>query len=107
MVDPMTSPTPAREPSAEALVDDLFTNGNGDKADRLVLWRDTVPEIRYGASCTLGGWSRGPVLDRVEAALRQSRADAYERAAQLVDADPEQPRLVAAAIRAMAAEERA
>ena len=42
---------------AESIVDDLMTNGNGDKADRLVL---ELPDGRDG-----GGWSRSAAIDRV------------------------------------------
>lgn len=45
----------------ERFVAGLFTNGNGDTADRLVLTSDGPPKR------DLGGWGRKPVEDRVRA----------------------------------------
>lgn len=42
---------------ATAICDRLFTNGAGEKADRLVL---ELPGKRDG-----GGWSRGPAWDQI------------------------------------------
>ena len=52
---------------AEQIADDLFTNGDGKRADRLVLTADGPPRR------DLGGWSRRAVMDRV-AAIPQARA---------------------------------
>jgi hypothetical protein len=48
---------------ADQFTAEMFTNGFGDKAARLVL----VPE---GSMRDLGGWGRGPFRDRVLALLR-------------------------------------
>jgi len=45
----------------EKFVTGLFTNGNGDTADRLVLTSDGPPKR------DLGGWGRKSVEDRVRA----------------------------------------
>jgi len=50
----------ARE-RATLVVEELFTNGFGDKAQRLVL---EMEDGRDG-----GGLSRAPIIDRIEAAL--------------------------------------
>ncbi len=42
---------------AQRIADDLFTNGNGDVAIRLMLERE---DGRY-----LGGWSKKPLVDRI------------------------------------------
>jgi hypothetical protein len=55
---------------AEQIADDLFTNGEGKPADRLVL---TVNGRR-----DLGGWSRGAVIDRVVAILKRARSTTQE-----------------------------
>lgn len=47
----------------QTLVDALFTNGSGEKADRLVLTVDSTPKR------DLGGWCRGAVVDRLREAL--------------------------------------
>jgi hypothetical protein len=44
---------------ATLIVDDLFQNGTGDKAERLVLTINGPPKR------DLGGWSRGPMIDRI------------------------------------------
>jgi hypothetical protein len=48
----------------EQIVDGLFTNGFGEKADRLVLTQDG-----RGSLANLGGWSREAVSQRIIAAL--------------------------------------
>lgn len=53
---------------AETIADDLFINGAGDEADRLVLTIDKPTERN------LGGWSRRAVTERVIKALREYRA---------------------------------
>lgn len=66
----------AREPSAEAkIVTDLFTNGLGHEAERLVL---------FANGKDIGGWGRGPVRDKIQSALRTARLSAYERAARAI-----------------------
>ena len=49
---------------AAAIARDLFTNGNGDRADRLVLSR--YPSL----GSNLGGWSQAAVRSRVEDKVR-------------------------------------
>jgi hypothetical protein len=46
---------------ATAIVDDLFTNGAGEAADRLVM----IQELEGGRRRDLGGWSKVAVQDRV------------------------------------------
>jgi len=50
---------------AEQIADDLFRNGSGQKAERLVL---ELSDGRNG-----GGWCRRAVVDRVNAKLRATR----------------------------------
>lgn len=50
---------------AEAIVSDLFTNGNNQRARRVVLTGDT-PETR-----DLGGWTAAGAADRVERLLNR------------------------------------
>lgn len=50
-------------------VEDLFTNGFGEKADRLVLTVDGKPPR------DLGGWGRGPVRDRMHSLLESLLAE--------------------------------
>lgn len=57
----------------EQIVDDLFVNGAGDRADRLVLTVDGPP------SCDLGGWCRGALRDRLVAALQARETDRFVR----------------------------
>ena len=47
----------------DALVDELFVNGMGREADRLVL------TTKEGGD--LGGWCKGAVRDRIQAAARE------------------------------------
>jgi hypothetical protein len=48
---------------AETIVDDLFINGQGEEAQRLVLMnRDERP---------LGGWSRAAVTERIARTLKE------------------------------------
>ena len=54
------------EQLAEWIVSDLFTNGVGQKAKRLVL------ELEDGRDG--GGWGRGPAKDRIETILRSQVA---------------------------------
>lgn len=51
----------AFEGAAESIVARLFTAGNGEAADRLVLTSEDGRD--------LGGWGRGPVLDLIVDAL--------------------------------------
>lgn len=44
---------------AQAIADDLFVAGDGEHADRLVLWVDADER-------NLGGWSKRAVIDRIE-----------------------------------------
>jgi hypothetical protein len=48
---------------AVEIVDFLFVNGAGQKADRLVL---ELPGKKDG-----GGWSKGPAIDRIEELLKK------------------------------------
>ena len=53
------------------IVEALFTNGSGEKADRLVL-------VQEGVRGDLGGWCREAVEDQLKAAL-SPQAAGYER----------------------------
>lgn len=81
----MSEPTPIADADLLAVivevVNALFVNGAGDRADRLVLTRDTTPK------CDLGGWARGPMIEFITRhpaieALR-SRLLALQRVEQL------------------------
>lgn len=50
---------------AEKMTDDIFTNGQGSKAERLLLWNDST-------TTDLGGWSERPCADRIETMLREA-----------------------------------
>ncbi len=50
---------------AEQIAEDLFTNGSGQTAQRLVLTVDTPKRL------DLGGWSRAGFVDRVTDILRE------------------------------------
>jgi hypothetical protein len=43
---------------AQRIADDLFVNGEGVEAERLVLWLDSQ-------DANLGGWSKRAVIDRI------------------------------------------
>jgi hypothetical protein len=55
-------PTPPRQ-VAETIADELFVNGFGEQADRLVLLDD--------AGRNLGGWSKTAVVDRITACIER------------------------------------
>jgi len=57
----------ALERLAEQIADDLFVNGNDERAERLVLTVDGPPRRE------LGGWCRGVVVDRIATWLRQEQ----------------------------------
>lgn len=52
------------ESIADEIVEDLFTNGIGDKAERLVLWREK-PNLN------MGGWGRPGARERIIAILKK------------------------------------
>lgn len=56
---------------AELIADDLFTNGNGDRGDRLVM-------VQEGNARDLGGWCRNAVVDRVVTILTANRGVATQ-----------------------------
>lgn len=58
---------------AEEIAADLFTNGNGDRAGRLVLTIDGPPRR------DLGGWGQKAMADRIEDKLREKMAVCPER----------------------------
>lgn len=49
---------PPKEAAIENFVEGIFTNGSGQKAERLVLWRDSDDK-------NLGGWSRYAIKERL------------------------------------------
>lgn len=55
-------PTDDARTLAARLVEALFTNGAGQRADRLVL-------VHGADERDLGGWGRGPITDRLAEAL--------------------------------------
>lgn len=55
---------------AATIADDLFTNGNGDEADHLVL---ELPNGRNG-----GGWCKSAVAGRIERAMNAAVEKAGE-----------------------------
>jgi hypothetical protein len=56
---------------AEQIARDLFTNGQGERAERLVLTVDGPP------AKNLGGWSEAAVIERIEQMLERTvRANA-------------------------------
>jgi hypothetical protein len=65
---------------AERITTELFTNGQGQHADRLVL----TQRLGSGAEADLGGWCEGAIRDRLLHALREARADALREAAMLI-----------------------
>lgn len=56
---------------AEAATESLFVNGNGDKAERLVL---------VSGKSDLGGWSRAPVADIILAAMNEALEEQEDKA---------------------------
>lgn len=70
----MTTPTEAAMKAAQAVTDDLFINGFGEHAERLVLWRDTTKQ-------DLGGLCPGVVRDRIASAIDAAVAAAREACA--------------------------
>jgi hypothetical protein len=65
---------------AERFVDDLMTNGAGEKAHRLVLTRDMDNRISYD----LGGWGRRPLVDKITALLDACQSDEPAQSADAV-----------------------
>lgn len=59
----LSRPKSARE-IAQAIADDLFVNGEGKQADRLVLWVDASER-------NLGGWAKVAVIDRIVKRLQE------------------------------------
>ena len=56
---------PLTRRDVELIVNDLFINGGGQRADRLVLTDDGPP------TRDLGGWSRAAIADRIFTLLRK------------------------------------
>lgn len=54
---------------AEKIADDLFRNGQGHEADRLVLMKDNTDTTGRDWPKDLGGWCKSAVVDRIAAAL--------------------------------------
>lgn len=59
--------------AARACAKSLFMNGSGEKADRLVLWRDSTDHVAFLSQKNLGSWGIGPLADRIAAALSAAR----------------------------------
>jgi len=62
-----TRPKSSKE-IARAIADDLFVNGRGEKADRLVLWVDADER-------NLGGWAHVAVVTRIVNILKRMTAN--------------------------------
>lgn len=61
------------EPLAQRIADDLFCNGAGHKADRLMLVKDNDRDGHSKEPCrNLGGWSKRTVVLRIIAALESA-----------------------------------
>jgi hypothetical protein len=84
---PMLQLTTEQRHAVNEFVEALFTAGNGEAAGRLVLWQDSTQR-------DLGGWSRGPIKDRVaELVLHLCRsAPAVPQHAPAVGEDGRSPR---------------
>lgn len=52
------------------IADRLFTNGAGDEASRLVMYREVASGDK---KCDLGGWCREAVIDQVSEVLRSGQ----------------------------------
>ena len=63
----MTTTVDELEKLADRIAADLFTDGSGVTADRLVM----VIEPPSGAQVQRGGWSRRPARDRILAELKR------------------------------------
>ncbi len=62
---------------AERIADDLFTNGEGQRADRLVLTVDGPPRL------DLGGWSASAIADQIADHIEPLVATIRAQAAQI------------------------
>ena len=71
---------------AELIADDLFTNGAGEMADRLVLMCDQSPWSRE-APRDLGGYSKAAVIDVIERGLIQQQTAPRSRSKKQKIAD--------------------
>jgi hypothetical protein len=61
-----------REETVNAILDKLFVNGMGQRADRMVLVQEDYPgKAKVSDARDLGGWSRLPIRDLLLDALRQ------------------------------------
>lgn len=60
------------EELAKAITSDLFVNGAGETADRLVMVKDQVFGEKRIPEKNLGGWCSQAVIDRVRDAMRKS-----------------------------------
>ena len=67
--------TPCRK-LAERIARDLFTNGNRQRADRLLLVREPGG-ARGSYQVDLGGWCEPAMADRIERALRRVTITLY------------------------------
>ena len=54
---------------AEKIVEELFTNGNGDRADRIQLCQKTEGILERN----LGGWCKKSAVDVIERVLEESQ----------------------------------
>lgn len=65
-----SNPTQTARAIAEQIVRELFRNGFGDEADRLVLMTRDRRDV--------GGWGRGPAHDRIERIIADALAPEAE-----------------------------
>ena len=62
---------------AQKIVNHLFVNGAGQIADRLILIQEDYPgKARVTSAKDLGGWSRLPLIDFIESAIRGVNSNA-------------------------------
>lgn len=50
---------------AERIANELFVNGSGERADRLMLTKDRAPDHHID----LGGWGLEPIIDKIKSIL--------------------------------------
>jgi hypothetical protein len=76
-----------REEVVNAILDKLFVNGMGQRADRMVLVQeDYSGKAKVSDAHDLGGWSRLPIRDLLLDALRQREQEVRESCAKIADA---------------------
>jgi hypothetical protein len=76
-----------REEAVNAILDKLFVNGMGQRADRMVLVQeDYSGKATVSNAHDLGGWSRLPIRDLLLDALRQREQEVREQLIRVLGA---------------------